>query len=576
MRKHSLFIKLIMVFFILILPLYIAFIWIFNWSEHIVKEEIRQSNISNLEYLQIKLEDSFKSFENIQSALFHDEFIQEFNNSSSTMSNMEQEEWKKMIEKRLSVAISNNQLVQDITILFPHKEISINGKGDSSYSDLEYKKLLTSITNNKGIVKMDDFDVYTAAISSTKDQEVMLIRVDLCKEKLKTFITQFEKNNRSQIVIYAHEYESFTTNNYERVLNKSIDILKEHHIIHQFDWSEKEDLNKEIQVGQIEYLFASQYSSYMDTSLVAILLLDDIFYISKSFGGYMVFFTSLVILVLVIFICVAYSTVMKPMAVLLQAFGELEKGEMKVQIHSRASYEFQHLFTGFNKMVNRLNIMINKVYVQEIYKNKEELRRLQTQINPHFLYNSHFILSRMIKDGDMESAAQFASYLGEHYKYMTRNTRSTIKLGEEYEHVKNYASIQEMRYSGRLDIQMPVLPCALRDIDVPRMILQPVIENSIKYGAMYENIHFGIVEVNIEDKEDLIIITVEDNGTSITDKDIDKLQMSLQDMSDDIEVTGLININRRLNIVYGPEGGVSVGRSAKGGLRVSLSFYKNM
>lgn len=146
---------------------------------------------------------------------------------------------------------------------------------------------------------------------------------------------------------------------------------------------------------------------------------------------------------------------------------------MKVSINYQTANEFMDLYEGFNKMVSRLDGLIEKVYVQEILTKKMELKQLQAQIIPHFLYNSYFILHRMIKERDFENATNLSMYMGKHFQYITRNALDEVFLYKEVEQVKNYVEIQILRFTGRLEIEFGQLEEKFNEIMVPRMVEYP-------------------------------------------------------------------------------------------------------
>ncbi|GJM75129.1 hypothetical protein HMSSN036_73450 [Paenibacillus macerans] len=101
---------------------------------------------------------------------------------------------------------------------------------------------------------------------------------------------------------------------------------------------------------------------------------------------------------------------------------------------------------------------------------RAELKQLQSQINPHFLYNSFFILNTMAKTGDTERIEQFTTLLGEYFEFVTRNASDLVALEQEIHHARMYAEIQELRFSRRIQVRFDTLPDELRSIPVPRLI----------------------------------------------------------------------------------------------------------
>ncbi|WP_242856202.1 sensor histidine kinase [Ruminiclostridium josui] len=255
---------------------------------------------------------------------------------------------------------------------------------------------------------------------------------------------------------------------------------------------------------------------------------------------------------------------------LVKAFRKVENGDLKVTINHDSNNEFGYLFKSFNDMVKNLNMLIDQVYNQKILMQKAELKHLQSQINPHFLYNSFFMINTMARIGD-ENLVPFTKHLGEYFRFVTRNSMDNIPLEEEINHAKVYTEIQLMRFSKRLQIHFGECPPMYKDLKVPRLILQPIIENAFEHGLEKKK-NGGLLLVNFEGNENELRIIVEDNGCDITDNELEKLQDLLEDNEKEIETTGTLNIHRRIRLVFGEESGLIISRSVIGGLKAVLKI----
>lgn len=252
---------------------------------------------------------------------------------------------------------------------------------------------------------------------------------------------------------------------------------------------------------------------------------------------------------------------------LCKAFDILRKGTMNIRISHSANDEFGYIYENFNHMTCELEKLINEVYVQKDLVQKAELKQLQTQINPHFLYNSFFLLSRRAKRNDMEGTVELSEYLGTYFKYLTRNAADTLYLKKEIEHGECYAKIQATRFASRMKVVLEELPEAVREVMVPRLIIQPILENAFEYGLENKEEN-GLLKISYDMREDYIYILIENNG-ELTDCQLEELQWKLSEEYSG-EVTGLINIHRRLKGYYKGKGGIGVSRGKSGGLLVCV------
>jgi len=215
-------------------------------------------------------------------------------------------------------------------------------------------------------------------------------------------------------------------------------------------------------------------------------------------------------------------------------------------------------------------------YSQSMLLQQANFRQLQAQINPHFLYNSYFMLFRMIKSGQHEESKTVAKELGSYFQYITRSHSDTVTLKDEYTHAKIYSNIQAVRFGERIQVDFQELPDCCGDYVVPKLILQPIVENAFNYG-LENKVKNGLLKVCFLPVQNDLVITVEENGESLTDETLEKIQASFSAPGFDgltSEITGLLNIFKRLQIFFKRDDVLSVSRSPLGGMCVRVSLYQ--
>ena len=171
------------------------------------------------------------------------------------------------------------------------------------------------------------------------------------------------------------------------------------------------------------------------------------------------------------------------MEVLVDAFERMQNKDFDYQIRENVSNEFRYLYDSYNRMANNINELVHTVYESRILLRDAEYRYLQAQINPHFLYNCFFLLNGQIQLGDIDAASQMSRKLGRYFKFITHGEHATIPLADEYEQAMIYSEIQMLRFGTRLFIDCTPLPEALKAVKVPRLIIQPLIENAFEHGV---------------------------------------------------------------------------------------------
>ena len=266
------------------------------------------------------------------------------------------------------------------------------------------------------------------------------------------------------------------------------------------------------------------------------------------------------------------GSIRKPINTLLHGFHRVQSGNWKEHITDHRRDEFSYLYRGFNAMEDRIARLIDEVYVQTNLTQRAQMKQLQTQIAPHFLYNSFFVLSRRIKREDYENAELLAKHLGTYFQYITRNEADYVPLQRETDHARSYAAIQGARFVNRIRIEFADTPEHFAHLIVPRLILQPLLENAFEYG-LENRVKDGLLSVHFEETDSEWQIWVEDNGEQISDEELENIASTLVHGKQG-EITGLFNIHKRLQIYFREQGGIRIQRSLLGGTAVIIFIGK--
>ena len=172
----------------------------------------------------------------------------------------------------------------------------------------------------------------------------------------------------------------------------------------------------------------------------------------------------------------------------------------------------------------------------------------------------------LITDKEYGKAYGFVHYLRDYYRFITKNAEDLIPLSEEIKHAQTYVDIQTICYGERIDVEWEPFPDRWGKVLVPRLIVQPIIENAYKYALVN---HIGQAELWIHYHVEVVCLTIliEDNGNGVDDAQLAALSTQLETtVAGRDEPTGLINVHRRLQLMFGPDCGLSLSRSQLGGL----------
>lgn len=226
---------------------------------------------------------------------------------------------------------------------------------------------------------------------------------------------------------------------------------------------------------------------------------------------------------------------------LIEAFDHMEKNDFSYRIEVQNENDFFHsVYEKYNHMAETMQQYIETNLQQKILVSQSNLKQLQSQISPHFMYNSYYVLYRMIRRGDQENSLHLAEYLGSFYHYITRNADDEKHLSEEIEHAENYARIQKYRFRDNLHVEIAKPDECIADVYVPRLILQPILENAFKYAYESGNGDPMRLELGYEIRSDRDFDIIIENSGEISDETLQSLNEKLQ--STDIQMPGMTGL----------------------------------
>jgi two-component system, sensor histidine kinase YesM len=234
--------------------------------------------------------------------------------------------------------------------------------------------------------------------------------------------------------------------------------------------------------------------------------------------------------------------------------------------------EITELGMSFNIMIGKIRELLDsKIKEQENLK-KAELRALQAQINPHFLYNTLDTIVWMAESKKTDQVIEIVTALSSFFRISLSKGKDWITIGEEIERTRSYLTIQKMRYRDIMDYEIKVDEGVL-DYTILKLILQPLVENALYHGVKNKR-QGGTIIVRAKRKdENEILLEVEDNGIGFTPEKLAMIQEELNDDSGEIKLEsgfGIGNVNKRIKLYYGKQYGLSIKSEHYAGTRVTL------
>lgn len=269
------------------------------------------------------------------------------------------------------------------------------------------------------------------------------------------------------------------------------------------------------------------------------------------------------------------ESVTRPIDTLVDAMEQVYVGNLDVSVQTGRTDEIGVLYRSFNHMTGEMKRLIDAIYREQEALRKQELKALQAQINPHFLYNTLDSIIWSLRMKQVEESIEMLTALTDFFKISLSKGKDIIAIEEEVKHVSSYLSIQHQRYREKFDYDINVDP-ALPGCRTPKLILQPIVENAIYHGLKPKE-GTGYLYIHIFSEGDDILMRVEDTGMGMPKERVEKLNRELASVSSDQQGTGygVRNVNDKIKIVFGKTCGVEIQSVEGEGTIVTLRIHKN-
>lgn len=570
LQDSSIFKKIMAAFLAALLPL-MAITWMMNeqGADHI-RSEISDSILNTTRFYLESLDQEADRISRYLPNYVMDRDLMEVAATGEQMNSYERSYKILDIQHRLDLMKNSSPFIREAKAYIPLIERTVlSNSFETKLNAEEYeamqpdKKLYT-----EPFIYWQDRLFITMQYPASKKDPLYVVGVELSTGKIKETLAQIGNSRGGQTVLF----------NLERgwEINSGSD-LELHNLMKQLAFEKQAAKIDEgydtIHYKNKRFLTVFKYSSLWNSYTVTCIPEEMILGSLQVYRALFWWACALAVCIFLFFTYFIIRLIYRPLLKLVRSFRRMQQNELEPILIDRRQDEFGYLYQAFNDTVKSLKTLIEENYEQQIRNQRSELKRLQSQINPHFLYNCFFVLCRLIKsDTQKEKAYQFCLYIGQYFQFITRQHDDDILLEMELEHSRTYVEMQSICYGERIEVLFEV---EAQPIEVPRLILQPIIENAYKY-ALGNMRGTGELWVHSKLRNDAFYIYVEDNGEFITDEEIDALGKRLRYSTNQIEeTTGLFNVHRRIQLRYGEEYGITVSRSELGGLQAIIKLSLN-
>lgn len=586
-RNNAIAFRLLLLFLLMILPVFLMGLYFYNQGIALQDSMLAQTMGQHLTWEMQTLSSQVQAVQNTLIYLSEEEELNAFSSRPDIFSAYERAHMLKKLQSRLySISISHEALDQ-LTLWLPQvgkrlsaKSPNINYPTIADIDDATLSHLLAQAKHSNGQTILTGEGMYylyqlpLAGVLRESSTPRILFRADFTLELILRRLTDSLSSYSLGYVVLNGENALMATNETnDAFIDEVLSLAQDPTFfrVSPLDGPAFDNLTE----NAARILSIGGKRCYVLPVSVRVPRMNVVFYILRDtatadFVEYRLWvwgLTAMLALALILYSWYAYARVQTPVTLLLHGYKQLERGNMDFSIQYGHRDEFHRLVQQFNRTLLRLKDLLAQLYDQRLLTQQAEMKQLQAQINPHFLYNNFYILDSMIALGDYDNASVYLQNLGNYFKYVTRSDTTEAYLSQELEHARTYLAIQAMRFGQSLEIDFPPLPEGLSNPRVPKIILQPIVENVFKHAFEHSD-GAKRLSIVVTETSETLEISIENSGETITEQAIDSMRAALDLPADQRASTGLSNVHKRLLISHGE--GLTLAARPGGGLRVSF------
>jgi len=417
------------------------------------------------------------------------------------------------------------------------------------------------INNKEQIVLMRLMDLYSRA----KYNNVLMLSIP--KSKLLSYLVNLAPSENSQVYLFDDRGRLIVTNAPEDYRINAADIPAQHVSVQEVQGIS--DKNMILRV-------VSPKSSWL---LLLVQPESEIYKKSKPLQIFSYWIILISCLLAVWISWIIYSGIASPILSLVTGMRQLRLGNLNTRLENNRQDELGYLTDAFNQTVEQQRHLIRDIYEQQLRLTKTELKFLQSQINPHFLYNTLDSIYWSAKNYDADEISEMVLNLSRFFRLSLSKGRESFTIEETFTHLQYYIHIQQLRFVDQFTVDFRSSEES-RGLYVLKLILQPLVENAILHGLEKKK-GGGELVVTAEVRGELLILQVSDNGKGICEEDMAQISNALNHSSDNdsntisdrnAEFFGVLNIKARIKIYYGDTAEFFIESESGKGTRATINL----
>ncbi|NIK78308.1 two-component system sensor histidine kinase YesM [Paenibacillus castaneae] len=566
----SLFAKINGLIIILFIPIIVIYTYSNNVTFQVVSKELQKSNTRQLAFLSSQIDSRINQMMDFTITFSKDPNVQKFNGLNIWEDRYDRMQTRFVIQEKMMLQSG----VMDIwpakyTVHSQHNKDVISNYNQFIKYDEDYLKRNMSgkwTYGNGDTATSGQLKAFYWFFTDSLARQGMLtgsnlvVEASFGYENIQNMLDTYKAGGQGDPLFY-HEGDT-------PILNRSADVVLSSELIRYLDTQSLEDTTqKVVKLEGKDYLVSTIKSPHLGWHLVDAIPLDRVL-------GLIAFSRNLFYLCMFLLFVVGisasillYRNVQRPIRKLIDGLRRVQRGEYSVRLHSNDKNEFSFLFYRFNDMSRQIQDLIENVLHEKIRAREATLKQLQAQINPHFLYNCLGYIINMAQMKEEKAVVSMAYNLSAYYRYTTRMERETALLSEEIQLIINYLDIQKLR-NGRIEYHIDI-PLDMQSQRVPRLLLQPIVENAVIHGVG-KSYTAGEIRISGEMSSGFCRIYIDDDGPGMSHAQLEALNGKMKETLQEEMGCGLWNTNQRVIHQFGTHSYLNFRQSDLGGLRTEI------
>lgn len=525
-------------------------------SSKIVQQKVSISNLNTVRQVGERIEFIFQDAHDMSWFLIQNEEVRSFFKLINGKDNVDISAKKINLERSLTYLLSSKTYINSI-FFKGFNGISMDTKNASNPIDDETEKQIIGLKGGYvwNVGKITNYNgTSTNVFSMTRViNDMYKITNNLAIMKINISEDDISQIYRSEIAEKQNDFYIIDSN------NKIISALDKKKLGQELDLNISDSKLYDSKAGYFQTRFSGQ--DYLITyyiiedlnyKVINLVPLKELLKENRVIQVFMLEVVGVSFLVCILVAILFSIKALSPLKKIRQQMEKIKNEDFDVQIIINGNDEITMLGRSFNKMSAKLKELINQVYLIQIKQKEAEFSALQSQINPHFLYNA---LDTIYWMGRMEKAfetSKLIEALAKMFRLSLNNGKEFTLLQDEVEHIRNYMLIQKKRFGDSLGFDIEIDE-ELLECQVVKLVLQPLVENAIIHGIDKNN-GKGSIMVSIKKEDENLIYEIKDNGVGI---DIEEINLLLENVGDSNRGLGIKNVNDRLKLYFGEQYGIT-------------------